>query len=281
MLNDKRVVVVLPAYNAEVTLARTLREIDRTVVDEVLMVDDASTDETVAVARNLGLRPIVHTNNRGYGGNQKTCYAAALDQGADIVVMLHPDYQYSPRLVVPLAGMIAYGEYDLALGSRILSQSAVDGGMPRYKYVSNRVLTLLENILVSYKLSEYHTGLRAFSRELLSTLNLDLNSDDFVFDNQIIVQALAAGARIGELSCPTRYNEDASSINFWRSVSYGIGVLKTSMQYRSSKMGFRQYSYLQAHRALRRSEPCTETRPGLASGTSANEEPQADRGVAS
>jgi glycosyltransferase involved in cell wall biosynthesis len=251
MLNNKRLVVVLPAYNAEVTLARTLREIDRTVVDEVLIVDDASTDETVAVARNLGLRPIVHDQNRGYGGNQKTCYTAALEQGADVVVMLHPDYQYSPRLVVPLAGMIAYGEYDLALGSRILSQNAVKGGMPRYKYMSNRVLTLIENILVSYKLSEYHTGLRAFSRELLSTLNLDLNSDDFVFDNQVIVQALAAGARIGELSCPTRYNEDASSINFRRSVRYGFGVLKTSMQYRSSKLGFREYSYLQAQQELR------------------------------
>jgi glycosyltransferase involved in cell wall biosynthesis len=280
MLNDKRVVVVLPAYNAELTLARTLREIDRIVVDEVLIVDDASTDETVAVARNLGLQPIVHTHNRGYGGNQKTCYATALDHGADIVVMLHPDYQYSPRLVVPLAGMIAYGEYDLALGSRILSQNAVKGGMPRYKYVSNRVLTLIENLLVSYKLSEYHTGLRAFSRELLSTLNLDLNSDDFVFDNQIIVQALAAGARIGELSCPTRYNEDASSINFWRGVRYGIGVLKTSAQYRSTKLGFRRYSYLEASHALRSSDEYAGT-PDRSSARAPHRTPKADEGVAS
>ena len=252
MLNDKKVVVVLPAYNAEVTLARTLREIDRTVVDEVLMVDDASTDETVAVAERLGLLPIVHDKNRGYGGNQKTCYVAALDHGADVVVMLHPDYQYSPRLVIPLAGMIACGEYDLALGSRILSQNAVRGGMPRYKYISNRVLTLIQNIMVGYKLSEYHTGLRAYSRELLLALNLELNSDDFVFDNQVIVQALAAGARIGELSCPTRYNEDASSINFWRSVRYGFGVLRTSAQYRSNKSGVRTYAYLQARRQLHR-----------------------------
>ncbi len=251
MLNDQRVAVVLPAYNAEVTLAQTLREIDRSVVDDVLIVDDASTDGTVSMARSLGLEPIVHEHNRGYGGNQKTCYAAALDRGADVVVMLHPDYQYTPRLVVPLAGMIAYGEYDMALGSRILSQNAVKGGMPRHKYVANRVLTLIENVLVSYKLSEYHTGLRAFSRELLTTLNLEFNSDDFVFDNQIIVQTLAAGGRIGELSCPTRYNEDASSINFRRSVRYGLGVLKTSAQYSWSRTGRADYPYLRVNRPLR------------------------------
>jgi hypothetical protein len=168
--------------------------------------------------------------------------------------MLHPDYQYSPRLVVPLAGMIAYGEYDVALGSRILSQNAVKGGMPRYKYVANRALTLFENVLVQYKLSEYHTGLRAFSRDLLVALNLESNSDDFVFDNQMIVQALAAGARIGELSCPTRYNADASSINFKRSVRYGVGVLMTSMQYRSNKSGIRSYPYLQVKNPLHRSD---------------------------
>jgi glycosyltransferase involved in cell wall biosynthesis len=245
VLNGRRVAVVLPAYNAAVTLTRTLDEIDRSVIDDVLMVDDASTDGTVELARSLGLDTIVHDRNRGYGGNQKTCYAAALDRGADVVVMLHPDYQYSPRLVVPLAGMIAYGEYDMALGSRILSQNAVAGGMPRYKYVANRVLTMIENLMVSYKLSEYHTGLRAFSRQLLEMLDLESNSDDFVFDNQIIVQALAAGARIGELSCPTRYNEDASSINLTSSIRYGIGVLRTSVQYRCGKAGIRRYPYLQ------------------------------------
>jgi len=251
MLNDKKIIVVLPAYNAAATLERTLTEIDRCVVDEVLIVDDASTDATVSVAKGLGLEPIVHDSNRGYGGNQKTCYAAALDRGADVVVMVHPDYQYSPRLVVPMAGMIAYGEYDFVLGSRILSQNAVRGGMPRYKYAANRMLTLFENLVVRYKLSEYHTGLRAFSRELLNAIDLDFNSDDFVFDNQMIVQALEAGARIGELSCPTRYNSDASSINFRRSVRYGVGVVKTSLQYRWNRMGLKRYRYLQPNHSIR------------------------------
>jgi glycosyltransferase involved in cell wall biosynthesis len=251
MLNGKKIAVVLPAYNASETLARTVGEIDRTVIDDVLIVDDASTDDTVAVATALGLKPIVHDKNRGYGGNQKTCYSTALDHGADVVVMLHPDYQYSPRLVVPLASMVAYGDYDFVLGSRILSQNAVKGGMPRYKYVANRTLTLFENIVVGYKLSEYHSGLRAFSKELLLALDLDENSDDFVFDNQMIVQALAANARIGELSCPTRYNVDASSINFRRSVRYGIGVLRTSLQYRIQRWGLRSYPYLTVKTMLR------------------------------
>ena len=201
-------------------MARTLDEIDRTVVDDILIVDDASTDKTVAVAQELGLEPIVHDCNRGYGGNQKTCYSAALARGADVVVMLHPDYQYSPHLVVPMAAMISYGEYDMALGSRILSQNAVKAGMPKYKYIANRALTMVENLMVRYKLSEYHTGLRSFSKELLLALNLHDNSDDFVFDNQMIVQALAVGARIGELSCPTRYNEDACR----RSISAGACI---------------------------------------------------------
>jgi glycosyltransferase involved in cell wall biosynthesis len=251
MLNGRRIAVVLPAYNAAATLARTVAEIDRDVVDSVLIVDDASTDDTVNVARELGLQPIVHDRDRGYGGNQKTCYAAALAQGADVVVMLHPDYQYSPRLVVPMAGMIAYGEYDFVLGSRILSQNAVEGGMPRYKYMANRALTLFENLVVSYKLSEYHTGLRAYSKELLGALELDRNSDDFVFDKQMIVQALAAGARIGELSCPTRYFDDASSISFRRSVRYGFGVLRTSMQYRAHISGVKRYPYLEVRNQLR------------------------------
>ncbi len=214
MLNGRRVAVVLPAYNAEITLQQTVSEIDRNVVDDVLIVDDASTDDTVKVAELLGLEPIVHSSNRGYGANQKTCYAAAMARGADIVVMVHPDYQYSPRLVVPLAGMIAYGDYDMVLGSRILSQNAVAGGMPRYKYVANRALTLFENLVVDYKLSEYHTGLRAFSKELLSALRLDLNSDGFVFDNQMIVQALSDWANIGELSCPARLSGEPRPISF-------------------------------------------------------------------
>jgi glycosyltransferase involved in cell wall biosynthesis len=244
MLNGRRLAVVLPAYNAAATLSRTLAEIDRDVVDDVIIIDDHSADATVSVAREHGLDPIVHDRTWGYGGNQKTCYATALSRGADLVVMLHPDYQYSPTLVVPMAGMIAYGDYDMVLGSRILSQNAVAHGMPRYKYVANRALTLIENLAVGYKLSEYHTGLRAFSRDLLATLRLDLNSDDFIFDNQIIVQALAAGARIGEISCPARYADDASSISFSRSVRYGFGVLRTSAQYRSHKSGFKSYPYL-------------------------------------
>lgn len=214
------------------------------VVDEVVLVDDASTDQTLALARELGLDPIRHEANRGYGGNQKTCYGRALELGADIVVMVHPDYQYSPLLVPAMASMIAYGEYDLVLGSRILAQHTVARGMPRYKYVANRVLTLVENWLLAQKLSEYHTGLRAFSSSLLAGLPFDRNSDDFVFDNQIIAQAVAAGARIGEVSCPTRYQEDASSINLPRSIRYGLGVLRTSAQFRLQRLGWRRYPYL-------------------------------------
>ncbi len=254
MLNGSRIAVVLPAYNAAITLRQTLAEIDRSVVDDVLIVDDASTDDTVNVAKVLGLEPIVHDHNQGYGANQKTCYAAAMARGADVVVMVHPDYQYSPRLVVPLAGMIAYGEYDMVLGSRILSQNAVAGGMPRYKYVANRALTLIENLVVRNKLSEYHTGLRAYSKELLGALRLDLNSDGFVFDNQMIVQAMAAGAKIGELSCPTRLTEGASSIGFRESVRYGFGVLRTAAQYRAHASGLKHYPYLTMVQPLREGE---------------------------
>jgi glycosyltransferase involved in cell wall biosynthesis len=244
VLNGHRVAVVLPAYNAEATLALTLASIDRAVVDDILLVDDASTDGTVALARTLGLEPIVHDRNRGYGANQKTCYDAALARGADIVVMLHPDYQYSPRLIVPMAAMIAYGEYDFVLGSRILAQSAVEGGMPRYKYVANRLLTAFENLVVHQKLSEYHTGLRAFSRTLLLRLPLELNSDDFVFDNEVILQAIAAGARVGEVSCPTRYAGDSSSINFSRSVRYGLGVVRASLSFRLHRAGLMRARFL-------------------------------------
>ena len=234
----------MPAYNAEATLTRTVAELDLKVIDDLVLVDDASTDRTVPLARELGLDPIRHDVNRGYGGNQKTCYRQALGLGADIIVMVHPDYQYSPLLVPAMAAMIAYGEYDMVLGSRILAQNSVSRGMPRYKYVSNRFLTFAENILLSQKLSEYHTGLRAFSSDLLAKLPFDRNSDDFVFDNQIIAQAVAAGARIGELSCPTRYMEEASSINLRRSVTYGLGVLRTSSDYWLHKRGLRHVEYL-------------------------------------
>jgi glycosyltransferase involved in cell wall biosynthesis len=265
VLNAKRVTVILPAYNAELTLKRTVDELDRAVVDDMVLVDDASTDKTIEVAEALGLTALRHSINLGYGGNQKTCYRTALGLGADIVVMMHPDYQYSPLLVPAIAAMIAYGEYDLVLGSRILAQNAVARGMPRYKYVSNRGLTLVENLLTGQKLSEYHTGLRAYSRELLAALPLDRNSDDFVFDNQIIVQALAAGARIGELSCPTRYHTEASSIGLARSIRYGIGVLRTAAQYRLQINGLRSFRYLEVS-AIERGALAT---PTAATGTKA------------
>jgi glycosyltransferase involved in cell wall biosynthesis len=244
VLNGRRIAVVLPAYNAETTLLRTVAELDRSLVDEVVLVDDASTDQTPVLARKLGLEPIRHERNLGYGGNQKTCYRRALQLGADIIVMVHPDYQYTPLLVPAMAAMIAYGTYDFVLGSRILAQNPVDNGMPRYKYAANRVLTLVENLILAQKLSEYHTGLRAFSRSLLAALPFERNSDEFVFDNQIIVQAIAAGARIGELSCPTRYASDSSSIDLISSIRYGLGVLRTSAEYRLHRLGLHRYPYL-------------------------------------
>lgn len=235
----------MPAYNAAATLAKTFAELDLDVIDEVVLVDDASTDQTITLARELGLEPISHERNLGYGGNQKTCYRRALELGADIVVMVHPDYQYSPLLVPAMAAMIAYGEYDMILGSRILAQNSIARGMPRYKYVANRALTAVENVMLGQKLSEYHTGLRAFSSTLLAALPVERNSNDFVFDNQMIAQAVMAGARIGELSCPTRYQEDASSINLRRSIKYGFGVLSTCAQYRLHRSGLHHYSYLE------------------------------------
>lgn len=235
MINGQKVAIVLPAYNAEATLRKTVEEIPNDVVDIVLLVDDCSADRTVAVARHLGLSTIVHDNNLGYGGNQKTCYREALSRGADIVVMLHPDYQYTPRLVSALASMIAYGEYDVTIGSRVLAQSAVKRGMPVYKYISNRLLTFAQNILLGQKFSEYHTGFRAFSRTVLETLPLGENSDDFIFDNQMLAQAIFFGFRIGEMSCPTRYAADSSSINVVRSIKYGLGVILVSLQYLLAK----------------------------------------------
>jgi glycosyltransferase involved in cell wall biosynthesis len=241
VLHGKKVVVVMPAYNAGQTLAQTYQEIPPGYVDEVVVVDDASRDDTVAVARSLGLETIVHQRNRGYGGNQKTCYRRALELGADVVVMLHPDYQYTPKLVVAMASLVALGQYDIVLGSRILVGSALKGGMPKYKYVSNRVLTLLQNWIIGLKLSEYHTGYRAFSRDVLTSLPLEENSDDFVFDNQMLVQAVSFGFSIGEISCPAKYFAEASSIGFGRSVRYGIGVLQTSIQYRLELAGMARF----------------------------------------
>ena len=238
MIGGLRVCVVMPAYNAEKTLRRTVLEIDRAVADDLILVDDGSKDGTVAVARDLGLHVVVHEKNRGYGGNQKTCYAEALKRGADIVVMLHPDYQYSPKLLPAMAGMIASGHFDAVLGSRILGVGALAGGMPLWKYLANRFLTATENTLIGYKLAEYHTGYRAFSRRLLETLPLEENSDDFVFDNQMLAQAIWFGFHIGEISCPARYFPEASSINFRRSMKYGFGVLGTALEYRAARMGF-------------------------------------------
>jgi glycosyltransferase involved in cell wall biosynthesis len=236
MINGKRVAVVMPAYNAEKTLEMTVRELSD-VVDIKILVDDSSKDQTAPLSRKLGVRTFVHDANYGYGRNQQTCYREALAAGADIVVMVHPDYQYTPSLVPAMAGMIASGVYDMVLGSRILGAGALKGGMPLYKFVFNRMLTAFQNIFLGVKLSEYHTGFRAFSRELLETLPLLENSDDFVFDNQMIAQAVMFGFSIGEISCPTKYFEEASSINFKRSVQYGLGVLATTARFVAHKWG--------------------------------------------
>lgn len=228
MLEGKKIIVVLPAYQAGRTLQMTYDAIPHEVVDEVLLVDDGSTDDTVEVAHQLGIYTIVHSANKGYGANQKTCYRHALKMGADIVIMLHPDYQYEPRLLTAMAAMVASGVYDVVIGSRIIGNTARSGGMPYYKYYSNRALTLFQNLLLRAKFSEYHTGYRAFSREVLEHLPLKANSDDFVFDNEMLVQCLAFGFRCGEISCPARYFSDASSINLSRSIVYGIGVIKTT-----------------------------------------------------
>jgi glycosyltransferase involved in cell wall biosynthesis len=240
MINGRKLVVVMPAYNAARTLRQAYDDLPHEIVDEVILVDDFSQDETVELARELGLLVIRHSRNLGYGGNQKTCYALALDRGADIVVMVHPDYQYSPRLCGAMAWMIASDEYDVILGSRILGKGALEGGMPVYKYVANRFLTAVENLLLGMKLSEYHTGYRAFTSTVLRTLPLEENSDDFVFDNQMLAQAVHFGFRVGELSCPTRYMPEASSINFRRSCKYGIGVLATSAAFRLHALGLRK-----------------------------------------
>src|SRR5580658_6495368 len=239
MINGKRIAVVMPAYNAEKTLERTVQELSD-VVDIKILVDDSSKDQTAELSRRLGVQTFVHDSNYGYGRNQQTCYREALAAGADIVVMVHPDYQYTPLLVPAMAGMVASGVYDMVLASRILGKGALKGGMPLYKYVFNRLLTAFQNIFLGVKLSEYHTGFRAFSRELLETLPLLENSDDFVFDNQMIAQAVMFGFEIGEISCPTKYFEEASSINFRRSVKYGFGVLATTLSFAAHKLGIRR-----------------------------------------
>jgi len=244
VFHGKKIVVVMPAYNAARTIEQTYREIPLDLVDDVIVTDDASSDETVEISRSLGLHTLVHDTNRGYGGNQKTCYAEALRLGADVVIMLHPDYQYTPKLLPAMIGLITDGPFDVVIGTRVLGGRALAGGMPRYKYVSNRFLTAAENLLLGAKLSEYHTGYRAFSREVLEALPLLENSDDFVFDNQMLAQIHLAGFEIGEVSCPAAYFEEASSINFRRSVRYGLGVLWTSFQgflHRYGLMRFRLF----------------------------------------
>lgn len=264
MLNKKKVVVVLPAYNAARTLRRTVEEIPSEIVDEVILTDDASRDNTSELALELGLITIRHDHNRGYGGNQKTCYTAALARGADIVVMLHPDYQYTPKLVSAMASMIAYGEYDAVLASRILGRGALQGGMPLYKYIANRGLTFIENILIGHKMSEYHSGYRAWSREVLQRLPLLSCSEDFVFDNQMIVQALYFGFHVGEISCPTKYFKEASSINFQRSVTYGFGVLGTALDLRLKRWGLAKPRFLaDAPNARLPAEESVESIPGI------------------
>ena len=238
MINNKKVVVIMPAYNAEKTLEKTYNEIYQSFVDEIILVDDFSSDETKDIAKRLNITTIVHKKNLGYGGNQKSCYRAALKAGADIVIMLHPDYQYTPKLVPAIASMMAFGEYDAVIASRMLGNSALKGGMPFYKWISNRFLTEFQNCVISQKLSEYHTGFRGFTREILENLPLEDCSDDFIFDNQMLALILFNGYKIGEISCPTKYFKEASSINFIRSCKYGLEVLGVSLKYRFAKMGF-------------------------------------------
>jgi glycosyltransferase involved in cell wall biosynthesis len=231
MLNGKKIIVVLPAYNAEKTLRQTYNEIPHEIVDEIILVDDASQDMTVKLAKELGILTHVHEKNMGYGANQKTCYSIALQKDADIVIMLHPDYQYTPKLITAMASIIAYELYDVVLGSRILGVGALKGGMPKYKYVANRILTFIQNLCLNYKLSEYHTGYRAFSKKVLTSLPLLENSDDFVFDNEMLSQIIYFGFDIAEVTCPAKYFKEASSINFYRSIKYGLGVLWTSLRF--------------------------------------------------
>ncbi len=239
MINGKKVIVIMPAYNAAKTLEQTYNEIYKDFVDEVILVDDNSQDETREIAKQLGIKTIVHKENKGYGGNQKSCYKAALKSGADIVVMLHPDYQYTPKLIPAIVSMMAFEEYDAVFASRMLGNSALKGGMPLYKFIANKFLTAFENILTNQKLSEYHTGFRGFTAEVLKTLPLESCNDDFIFDNEIIALMFYNNFNIGEISCPTKYFKEASSINFVRSCKYGLGVLAVSIKYRLAKLGIK------------------------------------------
>ncbi len=247
MLDEKKIVVVMPAYNAGKTLETTYREIPFELVDEVIVVDDQSGDNTVDIAISLGIKHIiVHDKNKGYGGNQKSCYDKALALDADIVIMLHPDYQYTPKLIPAIANLLTSGLYQVVLGSRILGKGALSGGMPKYKYIANRLLTLFQNICIDQKLSEYHTGYRAFTCEVLNSINYNANSDDFLYDNQVLCQIFSAGYEIAEITCPTKYFTDASSINFKRSVVYGLGVIKTSLQYAFHKKKLAQFAIFES-----------------------------------
>ena len=250
MINNKKVAVIMPAYNAEKTLEKTYNEIYQNFVDEIILVDDFSSDETKEIAKRLDITTIVHEKNKGYGANQKSCYKAALKAGADIVIMLHPDYQYTPKLIPAIVSMMAFGEYDAVIASRMLGNSALKGGMPMYKYISNRFLTEFENIVTGEKLSEYHTGFRGFTREILEKLPLEDCSDDFIFDNQMLALILYNGYKIGEISCPTKYFAEASSINFIRSCKYGLEVLLVSLKYRFAKMGLKIKLFSAGGRAL-------------------------------
>ncbi|MBN1251935.1 MAG: glycosyltransferase family 2 protein [Bacteroidales bacterium] len=242
MINNKKVVIVLPAYNAAKTIGITYNEIPHDIVDDVILVDDLSTDNTVEVAKNIGIKHVItHEVNKGYGGNQKSCYNKALELNADIVVMLHPDYQYTPKLIHSMCYLIANDVYQVVIGSRILGKGALKGGMPLYKYIANRFLTLTQNILMGQKLSEYHTGYRAFSAEVLKSISYNINSDDFVFDNQMLAQIFYAGYEIAEITCPTKYFDEASSINLKRSIKYGLGVLGVSLKYFFQKLGIAKY----------------------------------------
>jgi len=243
MISGKKIIVVMPAYNAEKTLETTFREIPFALVDDVIVVDDASNDNTSEIAKKIGIKHVIkHEKNKGYGGNQKTCYNTALELGADIVIMVHPDYQYTPKLIPSMSYLLANGLFHVVMGSRILGKGALKGGMPFYKYFFNRILTFTQNFIIGQKLSEYHTGYRAFTKEVLQKINYNANSDDFVFDNQMLAQIFYAGYEIAEITCPTKYFTDASSINFKRSAKYGLGVIATSFKYRFQKMGIAKYS---------------------------------------
>jgi glycosyltransferase involved in cell wall biosynthesis len=235
MLNNKKIIVVMPAYNAEKTLKKTYKQIPLNVVDDIILVDDKSSDQTIIKAKQLGIKVFIHKKNKGYGGNQKTCYKKALDLGADIVIMLHPDYQYDPRLITAMSSLIVENVYDVVIASRILGGNTIKNGMPIYKYIFNRILTFIENLIINEKISEYHTGYRAFSKKVLQSLSLEKNSNNFIFDNQILLQILFLNFRVGEISCPTRYEDDSSSISFLQSLKYGFGVLKTALQYMLTK----------------------------------------------